>query len=164
MQNDQDIIEHKDRIYTLLRNSADAFKSEKEDIAYRFALVLLKSGEDKEALTVLNDFLPSEEYLKKACEQGDMIKAQAKLEDFNNKLEAVKNRTLSSDDAIYFINHMLEYAEIIKPILNISRPTLSKYRNKLLALMIICCEKLQLPKMKKDLIEFVLKNTTYLQK
>lgn len=131
LQNYQDIIEHKDRIYTLLRNSADAFKSEKEDIAYRFALVLLKSGEDKEALTVLNDFLPSEEHLKKACEQGDMIKAQAKLEDFNNKLEAVKNKTLSSDDAIYFINHMLEYAEIIKPILNISRPTLSKYRNKL---------------------------------
>ena len=47
LQNYQDIIEHKDRIYTLLRNSADAFKSEKEDIAYRFALVLLKSGEDK---------------------------------------------------------------------------------------------------------------------
>lgn len=131
LQNYQDIIEHKDRIYTLLRKAADAFKSEKEDIAYRFALVLLKSGEDKEALSVLNEFLPSEEYLKKACEQGDMIKAQAKLEDFNNKLDAVKNKTLSSDDAIYFINHMLEYADIIKPILNISRPTLSKYRNKL---------------------------------
>ena len=42
-----------------------------------------------------------------------------------------------------------------------SSRTLSKYRNKLLALMIICCEKLQLPKMKKDLIEFVLNNTTY---
>lgn len=131
IQNYSDIISHKDRIYTLLRNAAEAFKSEKEDIAYRFALILLKSGEDKEALAVLDEFLPSEEYLKKACLQGDMIKAQAKLEDFNNKLDAVKNKSLSSDDAIVFINSMLEYAEVIKPILSISRPTLTKYRNKL---------------------------------
>lgn len=131
IQNYSDITSHKDRIYTLLRNAAEAFKSEKEDIAYRFALILLKSGEDKEALTVLDEFLPSEEYLKKACLQGDMIKAQAKLEDFNNKLDAVKNKTLSSDDAIRFINSMLEYAEVIKPILSISRPTLTKYRNEL---------------------------------
>lgn len=131
IQNYSDIISHKDGILTLLRNAAEAFKSEKEDIAYRFALILLKSGEDKEALAVLDEFLPSEEYLKKACLQGDMIKAQAKLEDFNNKLDAVKNKTLSSDEAIRFINSMLEYAEVIKPILSIPRPTLTKYRNKL---------------------------------
>lgn len=125
-----DILEHKDRIYILLRNSAKAYNSEKKDIAYRFALTLLKSGEDKEALSVLSEFLPEEEKLKKACEQGEMIKAQAKLEDFNAKLEAVKHKSLSSDDAIYFINHMLDYAEVIKPILGLPRPTLVKYRNK----------------------------------
>ena len=38
---------------------------------------------------------------------------------------------MSSDDAIYFINHMLDYAEEIKPVLEISRPVLSRYRNKL---------------------------------
>lgn len=31
---------------------------------------------------------------------------------------------MSSDDAIYFINHMLDYAEEIKPVLEISRPVL----------------------------------------
>ena len=36
---------------------------------------------------------------------------------------------MSSDDAIYFINHMLDYAEEIKPVLEISRPVLSRYRN-----------------------------------
>ena len=60
-----------------------------------------------------------------------MIKAQAKLEDFNQKLDAVKNKTLSANDAVYFINHMLEYAEIIKPILDLPRAKLSKYRAKL---------------------------------
>lgn len=131
MQDNQDILGHKDMIYNLLRKAAAAFSAEKDDIAYRFALILLKSGEDKEALSVLNEFLPSEEHLKKACEQGDMIKAQEKLEDFNNKLDAVKNKTLSSDDAVFFINHMLEYADVIKPILDIPRSTLVKYRNKL---------------------------------
>lgn len=131
MQNNSDILEHRDQIYTVLRKAAAAYKSEKEDIAYRFALILLKSGEDQEALTILNEFLPGEEYLKKACTQGAIIKALAKLEDFNNKLDSVKNKTLTSNDAVYFINHMLEYAEVIKPVLDLSRATLTKYRNKL---------------------------------
>lgn len=131
MQNNSDVLEHREQIYTILRKSAAAYKSEKEDIAYRFALILLKSGEDQEALTVLNEFLPGEDYLIKACAQGAIIKALAKLEDFNNKLDSVKNKTLSSNDAVYFINHMLEYAEVIKPVLDLPRPTLTKYRNKL---------------------------------
>lgn len=131
MQNVSDALEHRDNIYTLLRKAAAAYKSEKEDIAYRFALILLKSGEDKEALSVLNEFLPNEEYLKKACEQGAIIKALAKLEDFNNKLDSVKNKALSANDTVYFINHMLEYAEVIKPVLDLPRATLTKYRNKL---------------------------------
>lgn len=126
-----DILQHKDKIYSLLKNAAQAFKAEKDDIAYRFSLALLKAGEDKEALSILADYLPNEIQLKKACEQGAMIKAQAKLDDFNQKLEAVKNKTLSSSDAVYFINHMLEYAEIIKPILDLPRAKLSKYRAKL---------------------------------
>ncbi len=126
-----DVIQHKETIYSLLKNAASAFNAEKKDIAYRFALILLKSGEDKEALAVVNEFVPNEERLRKACEQGDVIKANAKLDDFNKKLDAAKNKTLSSKDAVYFINHMLEYAEAIKPVLQISRPTLSKYRNKL---------------------------------
>lgn len=131
MQNKSDVLEHREQIYTILRKSAAAYKSEIEDIAYRFALILLKSGEDQEALSILNEFLPGEDYLKKACAQGAIIKAIAKLEDFNNKLDSVKNKTLSSDDAVYFINHMLEYAEVIKPVLDLPRATLTKYRNKL---------------------------------
>lgn len=127
----EDILQNKAKIYSLLKNAAKAFKSEKEDIAYRFALILLKAGEDQEALSVLSEYLPDEEYLKKACEQGAMIKAQAKLEDFNQKLLEVESKTLSSDDAIYFVNHMLEYAEIIKPILELPRTKLTKYRTKL---------------------------------
>lgn len=130
-QSPEDILQNKTKIYSLLKNAAKAFKSEKEDIAYRFALILLKAGEDQEALSVLSEYLPEEVYLKKACEQGAVIKAQAKLEDFNHKLLEVESKTLSSDDAIYFVNHMLEYAEIIKPILELPRTKLSKYRTKL---------------------------------
>lgn len=131
MQNNNDILEHRERIYTILRKAATSYKSEKDDIAYRFALILLKSGEDQEAKSVLEEFLPGEDYLKKACEQGAIIKALAKIEDFNQKLESVKNKSLSSKDAVFFINHMLEYAEIIKPVLDLPRTVLSKYRNKL---------------------------------
>lgn len=131
MQNSNDILEHREHIYTILRKAATSYKSEKDDIAYRFALILLKSGEDQEAKSVLEEFLPGEDYLKKACEQGAIIKALAKIEDFNQKLESVKNKSLSSKDAVFFINHMLEYAEIIKPVLDLPRTVLSKYRNKL---------------------------------
>ena len=130
-QNSTEILGHRERIYTLLRNAADAYKSEKNDIAYRFALILLKAGEDKEALSVLDEFLPEEGQLRKACEQETMIKALAKLDDFNGKLEAVKNKTLSSKDAVYFINHMLEYAETIAPVLKLPLTILSHYRNNL---------------------------------
>ena len=130
-QNVSDVLEHRDNIYTLLRKASAAYKSEKEDIAYRFALLLLKAGEDKEASDVLSEFLPNEEHLKKASEQGAVIKAIAKIDDFNTKLASVKDKSLSSNDAVFFINHMLEYAEIIKPILDLPRPILSKYRNKL---------------------------------
>lgn len=130
-QNISDVLDHRDNIYTLLRKAAAAYKSEKEDIAYRFALLLLKAGEDKEAFDVLSEFLPNEEHLKKACEQGAIIKALAKIDDFNAKLASVKDQTLSSNDAVFFINHMLEYAEVIKPILELPRPILGKYRNKL---------------------------------
>lgn len=130
-QNRSEIFDHKEQICSIIRNSATAFKAEKNEIAYRLALTLLLSGEDEKALNVISEFLPSEEHLKTVCEQGKIIKAQAKLEEFNAKLEAVKNKTLSSNDAIYFINHMLEYANTIKPILNISQPELVKYRRKI---------------------------------
>lgn len=126
-----DILAHQDSIIGLLRNAAEAFKTEKDDIAYRFALTLLKSGYDKEASSVLAEFLPNEEHLKRACEQGAMIKAQAKLEEFNNKLDAVRNKTLSSNDAVSFVNHIKEYSEVIEPILSIPVAKLRNYRNKL---------------------------------
>lgn len=125
------ILNHKENVYSILRQASDTFNSEKKDIAYRFALVLLKSGEIDESLAVLSEFLPEETHLKKACEQGYIEKALAKLDEFNLKLELIKTRQLSSDDAIYFINHMLEYAEAIKPVLEVSRPVLGKYRNKI---------------------------------
>lgn len=126
-----DILNHKDNIYSVMRKASDTFMTEKKDIAYRFALILLKSGDIDESLSVLSEFLPEETYLKKACEQGYIAKALSKLDEFNHNLELIKNREMSSDDAIYFINHMLDYAEEIKPVLEISRPVLSRYRNKI---------------------------------
>ena len=130
-QSSEEILRRKDKIHSILSSAANAYKSEKEDIAYRLALLLLKSGEENEAMEVLTQYLPEEVQLKKACEQAAMIKAQAKLDDFNQKLEAVHNRTLPADDALYFINHLLEYAEVIRPILDIPRAELVKYRDNL---------------------------------
>ncbi len=125
------ILEYKDNLYSVLRKASDTFSNEKKDIAYRFALLLLRSGEIDESLAVLSEFLPEEVTLKKACEQVYIENALAKLDEFNHKLDLIKNRELSSDDTIYFTNHMLEYAEAIKPALEISQPLLVKYRNKI---------------------------------
>lgn len=128
---ESDILDHKDNVYSVMRKASDTFMAEKKDIAYRFALILLNLGEIDESLSVLSEFLPEETYLKKACEQGYIAKALSKLDEFNHNLELINNREMSSDDAIYFINHMLDYAEEIKPVLEISRPVLGRYRNKI---------------------------------
>ena len=53
-----------------MRKASDTFMTEKKDIAYRFALILLKSGDIDESLSVLSEFLPEETYLKKAMRTG----------------------------------------------------------------------------------------------
>lgn len=74
-----DILNHKDNIYSVMRKASDTFMTEKKDIAYRFALILLKSGDIDESLSVLSEFLPEETYLKKHANRGTLLKLYQNL-------------------------------------------------------------------------------------
>lgn len=123
-----EVLQLSQEVHALLRSATERYKSEKEDIVYRYVLGLAKINEDKEALSLLAEYLPNELPLKRACEQIAILRAQAKLEDFNNRLEALKQKTMTSDEAIYVIDHIYEYGEAMSPILQLSKAHLSKYR------------------------------------
>ena len=116
------------KIESLLEKSPSAFIEERNEIAYRYALQLLRAGKTDNSLSIVNQYLPQESTLKQACEQQFIIDGLNRLDEFNSKLEQIRTRQLSSNDAIYMVNHMLEFADEVKYVINISRPTLSKYR------------------------------------
>ena len=116
------------KIESLLEKAPAAFIDERNEVAYRYALQLLRAGKTDGSLSIVKQYLPQESTLKQACEQQYIIDGLKRLDGFNAKLEQIRTRQLSSDDAIHMVNHMLEFADDVKYVLNISRPTLSKYR------------------------------------
>jgi len=117
-----------DKIESLLSKAPETFAEERNEVAYRFALQLLRAGKTDSSLNIVNQYLPQEQTLKQACEQQYVVDGLNRLDEFNTKLELIRNRQLSSDDAIHMVNHMLEFADQVKYVLKLERPTLSKYR------------------------------------
>lgn len=116
------------KIESLLAKAPSAFEEERNEVAYRYALQLLRAGQVDRSLNIINQYLPQESTLKQACEQQYTICGLKRLDDFNSRLELIRTRQLSSDDAIRMVNHMLEFADEVKYVINIGRQTLSKYR------------------------------------
>lgn len=121
-------VQNSSKIESLLSKAPKAFAEERNEVAYRYALQLLRAGKTDSSLNIVNQFLPQEQTLKQACEQQHIVYGLKRLDEFNTKLEQIRCRQLSSDDAIHMVNHMLEFADQVKYVLNIDRPTLSKYR------------------------------------
>ena len=121
-------VQNASKIESLLEKAPSAFEEERNEVAYRFALQLLRAGKTESSLSIVKLYLPQETTLKQACEQQYIIDGLKQLDDFNSKLEQIRTRQLSSDDAIHMVNHMLEFADNVKYVINISRPALSKYR------------------------------------
>ncbi len=121
-------VQNGERIESLLEKAPSAFVEERNEVAYRYALQLLRAGKTDNSLRIVNQYLPQESTLKQACEQQFIIDGLNRLKEFNSQLELIRSRQLSSDDAIHMVNHMLEFAEEVKYVLKIDRSTLSKYR------------------------------------
>lgn len=121
-------VQNSSKIESLLNKAPKAFAEERNEVAYRYALQLLRAGKTDSSLNIVNQYLPQEQTLKQACEQQHIVDGLKRLDEFNTKLEQIRCRQLSSDDAIHMVNHMLEFADQVKYVLNIDRTTLSKYR------------------------------------
>lgn len=121
-------VQNSSKIESLLSKATETFAEERNEVAYRYALQLLRAGKTDSSLNIVNQYLPQEQTLKQACEQQYIVDGLKRLDEFNEKLEQIRSRQLSSDDAIHIVNHMLEFADQVKFVLNIDRSTLSKYR------------------------------------
>ena len=116
------------KIESLLKKAPEAYSDERSEIAYRYALQLLKVGKTDKSLSILNQYLPNETVLRQACEHQFIVNGLNRLDEFNTKLTLIKKRELSSDEAIHMVNHMLEFADDVKYVVSIERPRLSLYR------------------------------------
>lgn len=107
-----------------------------KDLAYRYVLLLLYDHDDKTSLSIISKFFPSDQHLLDACKHVSLLNAIARLDDFNEKLDLVREAKLSSDETISFIKGLHEYSEVIKPVVEMKGGTLSKYRSRLNAYLI----------------------------
>lgn len=77
-----------------------SFQAMRDDLAYRYALYLLKSTRPAEAESILKKYLPDESTLLAICNNIFIKEAEDRLSGFNNKLEAIDNGTLTAEEAI----------------------------------------------------------------
>ena len=90
----------------LLNLNFKSIKKEQNDLAYRLALSLIKNGQTKEALDIINNYLPDESELKEAAENGFMINQEQSLSQFNQKIADLKAGTLDANSAIKMVGEV----------------------------------------------------------
>lgn len=108
-----------------------SYQSLKDDLAYRYACLLLKSTRPGDAEYIIKTFLPSESYLLDLCQNLYIKESEKYLEDFNVKFDSMAKNTLSIDDAISFLNQFAHYKSIISRNLNDTTNKFIGYRRKL---------------------------------
>lgn len=113
---------------TLMQNSHKAFN---DDLAYRYACFLLKSIRPSEAQDIIEKYLPTENFLQEMCKNVYIIESEQCLDDFNSRMLAVAEGTLSLQDAMVFLNDFAQYKLTITRNLTDTINMFVSYRRKL---------------------------------
>lgn len=108
-----------------------SYQSLKDDLAYRYACLLLKSTRPGDAEHIIKTFLPTESYLLDICRNIYIKESEKYLADFNSKFDSIAKDELSIDDAITFLRQFPKYKEIISRNLNDTTNKFIGYRRKL---------------------------------
>ena len=108
-----------------------SFQSLKDDLAYRYACMLIKTTHPSEAENILRTYLPTETGLIALCENIYIKESEKYLEEFNAKMSAVADGTMPLQEALDFFNHFSDYKQVISRSLTDTTNKFVSYRRKL---------------------------------
>lgn len=108
-----------------------SFQALRDDLAYRYALYLLKSTRPAEAESILNKYLPDESTLLAICNNIFVKEAEDRLSEFNNKLVAIDNGTLTTEEAIQFYQSFDSVVKLITSRLSDTKSKFPSYKSKI---------------------------------
>lgn len=91
------------------------FAAEKRDIAYRFAICLLKEDRIDEACSYVNKYLASDKDLQDTIVSIRKEKALKTLSELNERLNTIVNKTSTSEDATSLLEDIDSYDNKISP-------------------------------------------------
>ena len=91
------------------------FAAEKREIAYRFAICLLKEDRINEACTYVNKYLTSDKDLQDTIMSIQKEKAAKALAELNERLNTIVNKTATSGDAKCLLEDIDSYDNKVSP-------------------------------------------------
>lgn len=103
----------------------------RDDLAYRYALYLLKSTRPAEAESILKKYLPDESTLFAICNNIFVKEAEDRLSEFNNKLVAIDNGNLTAEEAIRLYQSFDSVVKFITSRLSDTKSKLPSYKSKI---------------------------------
>lgn len=111
--------------------SKKSFQALKDDLAYRYACMLIKTTHPSEAENILRTYLPTETGLIALCENIYIKESEKYLEEFNAKMAAVAEGTMPLQEAIDLFNNFSDYKQVISRSLTDTTNKFVSYRRKL---------------------------------
>lgn len=108
-----------------------SFQALRDDLAYRYALYLLRNTRPAEAESILKTYLPDESTLLAICNNIFVKEAEDRLSEFNNKLEAIDNGTLTAEEAIRLYQSFDSVVKLITSRLSDTKSKFPSYKSKI---------------------------------
>ena len=108
-----------------------SFQALRDDLAYRYALYLLKCTRPAEAESILKKYLPDESTLLTICNNIFVKEAEDRLSEFNNKLVAMDNGTLTAEEAIRLYQSFDSDVKFIASRLSDTKSKFPPYKSKI---------------------------------
>lgn len=106
-------------------------ESLKDDLAYRYACYLLRSTRPAEAEKLLEKYLPNENSLLNLCENIYIKESEKYLFEFNKKIKAVIEGTMTVSEATSFLTEIDKYKNVISSKLTDTASKFDSYKSKL---------------------------------
>lgn len=113
-----------------------SYQSLKDDLAYRYACLLLKTTRPSDAEYIIKTYLPTESQLLNICQNLYIKESEKYLEDFNSKFKSIAKEDLPLQEAIAFLNQFSQYKHMISRNLQDTTNKFIGYRRKLEAYIV----------------------------
>ncbi len=115
-----------------------SFESLREDLAYRYACYLIKSIRPADAENIIKTYLPEEKSLLKICTNIYVKEAEIRLAGFNEKLMQISQGTMTTKEAMNFLQDIDRYKSEISTHLTDTSAKFGKYKVQVKAYILKC--------------------------